>query len=148
MTSSPPIPPDTRAAGQSDHIVDHNQISDALSWLVTETGLLGAQANGALILPDLQPGSYLLSASDLGMAVEISSAGPSVVTVPPSSQVSFPLGAVVWIVQAGTGSVTVAPSAGVTIVSASGYLELTGQYSEAKLRQRTLNSWILSGSLT
>lgn len=42
--SMPPPPPDTRAAGQSGHIADHNTISDALTGLEGAVGTLQATA--------------------------------------------------------------------------------------------------------
>lgn len=38
--SMPLPPPDTRAAGQTGHIADHNTISDALGWLAESVGTL------------------------------------------------------------------------------------------------------------
>ena len=49
----PAPPPDTRAAGQSGHIADHNTIADALTALDNAVGAL--QAAGYLPMPSGTP---------------------------------------------------------------------------------------------
>ena len=142
------IPPDTRATGQSGHLEDHNAISDVLSAQAAQiTALQGALA-GSVIGSNPQTGSsYTLAGTDLGVAVEISSGTSATVTVPASSSTPFPVGAVLWVVQAGAGQVGISPAGGVTLQSAGGLTHTSAQWAEVKLRQRSLNTWILTGSL-
>lgn len=138
MTTPPVIPPDTRAPGYSGHINDHNAISDSLSWLMSAvTGLVSSQ----------QTASYTLAVADLGTVVEVNSGAPATVTVPPSSSVTFPVGAIIWVCSTGTGVVTIAAGAGVTLRSLASKVAIAGQYAEVKLRQRAQDTWVLTGSL-
>jgi hypothetical protein len=141
------IPPDTRAPGQSGHIEDHNAISDALSALESQVTTLQTQMAGSVIGSSVQSGSYVLSVSDLGTVVEVNSAGAATVTVPPSTAGAFPLGAVLWVAALGVGVVTIVAGGGVTVASAGNKVNISGQYAEVKLRQRSLNNWLLTGSL-
>ncbi len=143
----PTIPPDTRAAGQSGHITDHAAISDVLSAMESQITQLQALVAGAVLGFSSQGGSYVLSPADIGTVVEVNSAGAATVTVPPSSQTPFPLGAVIWVAAFGVGVVTIVAGGGVTIVSAGNKVNISAQYAEVKLRQRSLNNWVLTGSL-
>lgn len=145
--TTPVIPPDTRAPGFSGHIGDHNAISDSLSWLTSQVQVLGQQIAGSVLASSQQPGSYTLQSADLGTVVEVNSGPAATVTVPPSTVQSFPVGAIVWVCATGTGTVTVAAGTGVTLLSAGGHVNISAQYAEARLRQRILNTWILTGSL-
>jgi hypothetical protein len=143
----PVIPPDTRAPGYSGHIVDHNSISDSLSWLTAQVTQLQQAVAGSVLASSQQTGNYTLQTADLGTVVEVNSGAAATVTVPPSSQAAFPVGAVIWVCAMGSGTVTIATGAGVTLLSAGGRVSISAQYAEGKLRQRALNTWVLSGSL-
>lgn len=138
--SFPPIPPDTRAIGQFGHILDHNEISDSLAALQAAVTTLQGAIAGSVIPSSIQNGNYTLALTDLGTVVEVNSAGAVTVTIPPSSQVAFPVGAIVNICQTGAGTVTVAAGTGVTLLGAS--LSTAAQYAYVGLRQRALNTWI------
>jgi hypothetical protein len=145
----PVIPPDTRAPGYSGHIVDHNSISDALSWLTAQVTQLGQAVAGSVLASSQQTGNYTLQAADLGTVVEVNSGAAATVTIPPSSQAAFPVGAVIWVCATGSGTVTIAAGTGVTLLAApSPPYNITAQYAEAKLRQRALNTWVMTGSVT
>lgn len=63
--SMPAPPPDTRAAGQSGHIADHNLIADALAALDSDVGaLLLSQANPPLVPTVVKTAAYTSSAYD------------------------------------------------------------------------------------
>lgn len=73
--SMPAPPPDTRGAGQSGHITDHNTISDAITALEAAVGALQAsQANPALNPTPVLTAAYTASAFDLVVA-DISAGG-------------------------------------------------------------------------
>lgn len=143
----PVVPPDTRSPGYSGHISDHNAISDCLSALYGSVGQLQAAVAGGITPSSVQNAGYTLVSSDLGSVVEITSGSPVTVTIPPSAQAAFPVGAVLWIARMGSGTVTIAAGSGVTLVSPGGLVTVSAQYAEAKLRQRILNTWIMTGSL-
>lgn len=67
--TTPQVPPDTVAAGQTGHVLAHNQISDALAWLIAQAGALPAMHWGrtsltagsvAVTLPAVSSGSVIL----------------------------------------------------------------------------------------
>jgi hypothetical protein len=141
------VPPDTRAPGYNGHISDHNAISDSLSALYSSVGLLQAAVAGGITPSSVQNASYTLAAADLGSVVEVNAGSPVTVTIPPSAQTAFPVGAVLWIARTGTGTVTIAAGTGVTLLSPGGLVTVSAQYAEVKLRQRILNTWMMTGSL-
>jgi hypothetical protein len=145
--SFPVVPPDTRAPGYSGHIGDHNAISDSLSAHQSAITGLQAAVPGGIVLSSVQTVAYTLALTDLGTVVEISSSSPVTVTVPPSAQTGFPVGAQLWVMATGSGVVTIAAGTGVTLLSAGGRVAISAQYAECKLRQRILNTWMLTGSL-
>jgi hypothetical protein len=68
--STPQVPPDTVAAGQTGHVQAHNEISDALSWLVSQ----------ATALPVMHWGKASLTGGSVAVALAAVSTG-SVVLV-------------------------------------------------------------------
>jgi hypothetical protein len=67
--STPIVPPDTVAAGQTGHVQAHNEISDALSWLVSRSEALPVMSWGkasltagsvSVSLPAVGSGSVVL----------------------------------------------------------------------------------------
>lgn len=91
-----------------------------------------------------QTGDYTLQLSDAGKVIEVNSASPQTVTVPPNSSVAFPVGSVVELYAMGAGTVTVAAGSGVTVRNAGA---LAAQYATASLRKRATDEWVLSGEL-
>lgn len=92
--------------------------------------------------------TYTLALADAGTVVELSSATPVTVTVPPNSGAAFPVGTSIVLRQYGAGQVTVAQGAGVTIRSRGAALKMAGQYAEATVTQRATDEWVLSGDVT
>lgn len=84
--------------------------------------------------------------------VRFTNAGAVTYTIPPNSEVSFPINTVIEFEQAGAGTVTVVggaiPTGGnVTINSRGGSLALFGQYAVAALRKVGTDAWVLTGDL-
>jgi len=73
---TPTVPPDTAAAGQTGHVQAHNQISDALTWLVSQAEGIPAMAWGK---SSLTAGSVSVSlpAVDSGSVILVSRMTPS-----------------------------------------------------------------------
>jgi hypothetical protein len=146
--SFPPVPSDQAAAGQPGHITSHNQLADDVSALQAEVLQLQAQVIGAILPSSVQNVNYTLAATDLGTVVEMNSATAVTVTIPPSGQVGFPVGAVISVAQMGIGVVTLVAGGGVTMLSAAGANVSAGQYTTMVLRQRALNVWVVGGDIT
>lgn len=95
-----------------------------------------------------QTGSYTLVLTDSGKAVSITSASPTVVTVPANASVAFPVGTMVPLRQGGAGQVTVSPASGVVVNGRGDANKLAGQYAWATLVQVAANVWDLFGDTT
>lgn len=96
--------------------------------------------------PNTQTGtSYTLVLADAGKVVEMNNAGSMTLTVPPNSSVAFPAGTIIGVYRMGAGSLTIAQGSGVTIRNAG---SLRAQFSEASLRKRATDEWVLAGDLT
>jgi hypothetical protein len=91
-----------------------------------------------------QAGSYTLVAADLGRVVEISSASAQTVTIPLNSSVAFPVGSQVMVSRMGTGTVTISGAGGVTVRTPTAVL--ASQYTQALLRKRATDEWIVTPS--
>lgn len=116
--------------------------ASALSWVTPSTDPDDGQVDAITITS-----GYTLSLDDRGKIVEVNSASPVTVTIPPNASAAFPVGTVIEVYQYGTGQVTVAPGGGVTLRAADGRTKLTTQYSSAALRKRGTNEWTLVGDL-
>lgn len=92
--------------------------------------------------------TYTLVLTDAdGVVVECNNASAITLTIPLNSSVAFPIGTVINLYQLGAGQVTVAITGGGTLRAPSG-AKLRVQYSEATLRKRDTDTWVLSGDLT
>jgi hypothetical protein len=122
---------------------------------VAGTLTVAGQINGVALAPVLfttttavtQSTHYTLALSDAGKVVEFTGGSATTATIPANATIAFPVGTVINLCQYGAGQVTVAAAGGVTIRSRNG-LKLAGQYSEATLRKRGTNEWVLSGDVT
>jgi hypothetical protein len=94
-----------------------------------------------------QTANYTLVLGDgINTIVEMNSASTRTVTVPPNSDVAFPVGTQIPLTRYGAGSLTVVAGSGVTINTAS-TLVLRSQYSMASLYKRGTNEWVIAGDL-
>ena len=100
-----------------------------------------------LIIPRNVTVNYTLSTGDAGRVIEINSATPVIVSVPPDATIDFPVGTHMEVFQRGTGTTTISPGGGVTILKGSSTFDLIGQYSTVGLRKRAANEWVLGGEL-
>jgi hypothetical protein len=97
--------------------------------------------------------SDITTSSTLGLLasnriVGVNSATAITITVPTDSTTNFDTGTNIVIYQKGAGQVTIAAAVGVTLLSNSSKVKLTGQYSSAALFKLGSNSWLLGGDLT
>jgi hypothetical protein len=143
-----------KAVGANAAVLKANSASsDGVEWgavaLAEVTGLqvaLDAKAAAAVAI-NSQAGSYTFVLADVGRAVHSTAAVGVTYTVPPSSSVAFPSGAVILVAQMGAGQVAVAAGAGVTVRTAAS-LTTRAQYSEISLRKIATDEWLLAGDLT
>lgn len=120
------------------------------SDLIVLGGLVapGGLPSGAILLATQQTGTtYTFALSDLGTVVEGNNAGPQTFTIAPHSSVPSPLGAILEVFQLGAGQITVAAGAGVTFLSDGGKVKTAAQYASIGLRQRAIDTWVLTGDL-
>lgn len=91
--------------------------------------------------------TYTLVLGDNGGDITHTNAGAITTTVPPNSDVPFPVGAKINFYQLGAGAITFAPGSGVTINSFGGLLSTAGIYGVATLKKIATNTWLLFGNL-
>ena len=90
---------------------------------------------------------YTLALADQGKIVEMNIGSAVQVTVPPNTDVAFPIGTQINVMQYGAGKVQVAQGAGVVVRGTPG-LYLRAQYSSATLIKRATDEWYLIGDLS
>jgi len=85
--------------------------------------------------------SYTLVLTDrLRKTVYMNNAGANTITVPPNTDVAFPIGSVVDVVMEGSGVTTITAGAGVTL---NGTLVMS-QYERKTLTKRATDTWIVT----
>jgi hypothetical protein len=94
-----------------------------------------------------QTASYQLVFSDAGNVIEMNAAGANNLTIPANATTPFPINTRIDITQLGAGTTTVVAAGGVTLLSASGKVNIAGQYSGATIYQRAKDVWVLIGEL-
>lgn len=115
------------------------------AWTEVETGG-GGQDTGYATINDQTGTAYTLVLSDAGALVTMNNASANTLTVPPDSDVAFPVGTRVDLGQDGAGQTTVAAGSGVTIRTPE-TLVLRKQWAKATLIKRAADTWDLEGNL-
>ena len=90
--------------------------------------------------------SYTLVLTDAFKLVTMSNASANTLTVPPNTDVAFPVGIRIDIGQDGAGQTTVTAGSGVTIRTPE-TLKLRKQWAKATLIKRGTNTWDIEGNL-
>lgn len=93
-------------------------------------------------------GTYILALTDDSKTILLSSATAQNCVVPRNAAVAFPIGAQVMVVQTGAGQVTFSADTGVSLLSYTSLIKLSGQYAGASLIKTDTNEWSLVGNLT
>jgi hypothetical protein len=91
-----------------------------------------------------QSSSYTLVITDANKMVELSAGGT--LTIPPESEVDFPIGTAIDILQTGTSQVTITAGVDVTINYTPG-LKMRTRWSSATVIKRGSNLWLAVGDL-
>jgi len=89
-----------------------------------------------------------LALTDNGYLQKFNSATDYTLTVPPESDVDFPIGTEIPVTQYNTGTVTIAEGLGVTINSLDDNLVINGRYATVTLKKMGSDEWLLVGNLT
>lgn len=88
---------------------------------------------------------YTLVIGDWGKWLRANSSSDIIITVPPNSSVSLPVGAAIPIVRRGTGEVSFSPGSGVTLNSDGEDTLIPAQFKTVLLVQDAANEWLLQG---
>lgn len=92
--------------------------------------------------------NHILDANDAAAAVVMNLGGANTVTVPPNSDVAFPIGTEILITQEGVGKTTIVEGAGVTVQSEGGLKSIGARFTSAALVKKAVNTWYLLGNLS
>jgi hypothetical protein len=132
----------TLAEGMFAYTTDTNTL-----WFYTGSAWESAGATTQGLTLNAQTGTtYTLALTDSGKFVTQSNASGITTTIPPNTDVAFPIGTQVNLLQLGAGQVTVAAGAGVTIRSEDSKLKLKGQYATATCVKIATDEWLLLGN--
>lgn len=129
----------------SGSVVNLSSFSVRLLVLKKEADSIPVPGTGSNIQVITVNGNKTLALTDANNFLDVITA--SVITVPISTSVNFPLGTVIYINQSATGIVSIAGQAGVTIASDQNAKKLFGQYTQAYLIKLGTNTWQLTGNL-
>jgi phage-related tail fiber protein len=99
------------------------------------------------ISTNAQTASYTLVLADKNKLVEMSVGSGNTLTVPPNTDVAFPVGSQIRVLQTNTGQCTLTAGAGVTINGTPG-LKLRTQWASATLIKRATDTWVAVGDLS
>ena len=117
-------------------------------WFYTGSAWESAGATTQALTLNAQTGTtYTLALSDSGKFVTQSNASAITTTIPPNTDVAFPIGTQVNLLQLGAGQVTVAAGAGVTLRSAGSLVNISAQYAVVTCVKIATDEWVLIGNL-
>lgn len=103
-----------------------------------------------VLLPNVQSTSYTPVLADQGRVIEFTGAALQAFTIPTDTAVPFPIGTVINVCRAGAGGVYFSYDFSMTVTSSVGNgssVTLRAQWSEATLRKRAANAWVVSGDI-
>lgn len=119
--------------------------ADAISGYATvdaNTKVTAAQASAYV---NTQTDSYTLVLADAGGRVHMNKSTANNLTVPPNSDVAFPVGTEIEIKQIGAGQTTIVAGAGVTLRNADTALKIEKQWCSAALIKLATDEWCVDG---
>jgi hypothetical protein len=108
---------------------------------------LAGKANVSVSIPADATDNVTLSLAHTAASLGVDSATGKNVTVPPNTDVAFPVGTAIEIRQVGAGQITIVAGAGVTLRSRANALKIAGQYGAASLLKIATNTWSVQGDL-
>jgi hypothetical protein len=124
------------------------QISNG-AFLSSASASTGYEALGLVKSVNHQTGTtYDFVLTDNGNFCEFSNAASTLVRIPTSASVAFPIRTRIDVIQTGAGTVSFTAGSGETITSLNSSKQLVGRYAGATLIKVALNTWRLVGNLT
>jgi hypothetical protein len=123
-------------------------VSNAADIADNVTALAGKATIGQIAGVRVPTANDILVLTDAGKAVEMNNASARTITVPPNTDVAFPVGTIIRITRFGAGTTLLVEGVAVTINSPAGDLHLAAQFSSAILYQRAADDWVLAGDLS
>lgn len=118
--------------------ISQSQVTNLTTDLATKFPLL--------VTTNAQTSSYTLVLGDAQDVVEMNVAAANTLTIPPNSNVAFPIGTSIFVVQTGNGQTTITAGAGVTVNSFIG-LKIVGRWAGCTLIKRATDTWVAVGGL-
>lgn len=111
----------------------------------------GIKFNGSR-LTELETVTYtassILALTDNGKLVKMNSGSANNITIPPNSDVAFPINTVIMIRQVGAGLTSLVAGSGVTITKASSKsLNLSGEFTGVTIHKTATDTWEVVGDL-
>ncbi len=130
--------------------MDGNQVTGLAPGTTTGEAVAYEQLDDKvdkLVTTNRQIANYVLVLGDKDLLVEMNVGSANTLTVPPNSDVAFPIGTQVLVSQYGTGTTTITPGSGVTLRSEAGMLDIRDQYCGVALLKIATNEWYVFGAL-
>lgn len=120
---------------------------------IAATGLITATGAGIKSWRPFGPNTYTgttytFALTDQDTFIQANNGSAQDFTVPVNASVAFPIGTEIDLQSIGTGLLSIVAAGGVTIISKSGLLTLSAQYSAATLKKVATNTWTLIGDLS
>lgn len=91
---------------------------------------------------------YTLVLTDRSKWLNLSNAADKTLTIPPNSDVAFPVGTSIMLSNDAAGLFTVAAGVGVTLRAEGGKVKLAAQFAVAALQKLAADEWVVFGNLT
>jgi hypothetical protein len=127
---------------------DLETLADAIDADVYAIDTLANDLNTKVPINAQTGTTYTLVLTDAGKLISSSSSSAVTITVPPNTDVAFPIGTRIDLLRIGTGTCTIAEGSGVTISSKASNKKLSSTGSGATLIKFATNTWWLVGDLS
>jgi len=125
-----------------------NNLSGDVTITAADIGAYGADNINEALVPivDVSGIAYTTILSDRGSLLVCSNASPVGCTIPPESEVAYPIGTVISFMQQGAGQVSLIAGSGVNLLSENG-LNINAQDGLATAIKIASDTWSVSGSM-
>jgi len=123
-------------------------LKEEISALESEVENLKDTTDFGLVTIVTKESSHTLQSSDINKVIEMDSESENFLTIPPYSEVAFPIGTNIDIIQIGDGKTVLVEGEGVTLNSKGGNKELSERYSAVTIYKKSNNVWFAIGDLS
>jgi hypothetical protein len=132
----------------TDLPADLETLADAIDADVYAIDTLANDLNTKVPINAQTGTTYTLVLTDAGKLITSSNGSAVTITVPPNTDVAFPIGTRIDVLSIGAGLTTLAQGSGVTISSKDSNKKLSAQGSAASLIKTATDTWWLVGDLS